>query len=158
MTTADNRALAFPVAPVAYAAAVAAAALLHVLWPVPWLGSPLGDILVAIGVLGLLAGGWLIVGAARALRAAGTTMRPDRRSEHLVTAGVFAFTRNPIYLGMAVIVGSAGLVLGIAWLVLAAFAGAMVVSRFAIRGEERHLAERFGKRYRDYQKLVRRWF
>jgi protein-S-isoprenylcysteine O-methyltransferase Ste14 len=35
---------------------------------------------------------------------------------------------------------------------------ALATQRLAIEGEERHLAHRFGKRYRDYQKRVRRWF
>ncbi len=157
MTERNDRALSFPVAPVAFAGALLAGALLHAAWPLPWLGSPLADILLAIGAIGILAGGGLIFGAMRALAAAGTTVRPDRRSEHLVTTGAYRSTRNPIYLGMAVIVASLGLLLGIVWFPVAAVAAALVTGRFAIRSEESHLAHRFGKRYRDYQKSVRRW-
>lgn len=157
MNSGEDRALSFPVAPAAFAGAALVAAVLHVLWPLPWLGSPLGDILLAVGAIGVLAGGGLIYAGVKRLSAAGTTVRPDRRSEHLVTTGVYGLSRNPIYLGLAVIVASAGLLLGIAWLLPAAVAGALVTGRLAIAGEERHLAHRFGKRYRDYQKAVRRW-
>ena len=157
MSSEKNHAMSFPVAPVGFAAAAAIGAVLHVLWPIPWVGSPLGDILLAIGAIGVLAGGGLIYGAFKALRSAGTTVRPDRPSEHLVTDGVYGFTRNPIYLGFAVLLVAAGMLLGIAWLVIAAFAGAILAGRFAIAPEEHYLAQRFGKRYRDYQKAVRRW-
>jgi protein-S-isoprenylcysteine O-methyltransferase Ste14 len=157
MSSGEERATGFPVAPVSFAAAGVIAAVLHALWPLPWLGSPLSDILLAIGAIGLIAGGGLVFGAVRTLRAAGTTVRPDRRSEHLVTAGVYGLSRNPIYLGFAAILASAGLLLGIAWLLPAAAVAAVVTTRFAILPEERHLAQRFGKRYRDYQKAVRRW-
>lgn len=149
--------LSFPVAPVAFAAAALAGALLHVAWPLPWLGSPLADILLAIGAIGILAGGGLIYGALAALSRAGTTAHPGRASEHLLTTGPFRLTRNPIYLGLATIVAGAGFLLGIVWLILAAVAGALIVGRFAVRPEEDYLAQRFGKRYRDYQKTVRRW-
>lgn len=157
MTSNEDRASGFPVAPVSFAAAAAAAAALHAFWPIPWLGSPLADILLAIGALGVLAGGWLVFSAMRALSAAGTSVRPDRRSEHLVTTGAYRLSRNPIYLGFAVILASAGLLLGVAWLLPAALAAAFATTRLAVLPEERHLAHRFGKRYRDYQKSVRRW-
>lgn len=153
----EDRATSFPVAPVAFAGAALVAAALHVAWPLPWLGSPLGDVLLAVGAIGVLAGGGLVYGGVTGLSRAGTTVRPDRRSEHLVTGGVYGLSRNPIYLGLAAIVFSAGLLLGIAWLLAASVVGALITGRFAIVGEESHLAQRFGKRYRDYQKSVRRW-
>jgi protein-S-isoprenylcysteine O-methyltransferase Ste14 len=154
---AGERASGFPVAPVSFIAAAAAAVVLHVLWPLPWLGSPLSDILLALGAIGVLAGGGLVFSAVRALSGAGTTVRPDRRSEHLVTTGVYGLSRNPIYLGFATVVASAGLLFGVIWLLPAALLGALVTTRFAIVPEEHHLAQRFGKRFRDYQKAVRRW-
>ena len=157
MNTQDDRATVFPVAPVAFAAAAVIGSGLHALWPLPWLGSPLSYLLLAIGAIGVLGGGWLAYSGISALRGAGTTVRPDRRSEHLVTGGVYGISRNPIYLGLAVILASAGLLLGIAWLLVAAVAAAVATTQLAIMPEERHMAHRFGKRYRDYQKKVRRW-
>jgi protein-S-isoprenylcysteine O-methyltransferase Ste14 len=157
MNEAEERATSFPVAPVAFAAAAALAIVLHVIWPLPWLGSPLSDILLALGAIGVLAGGGLIYAAVRTLTSAGTTVRPDRRSEHMVTTGVYGLSRNPIYLGFALLIASAGLLFGIAWLLAAAVVGALITTHLAIRPEESHLAQRFGKRYRDYQKSVRRW-
>ena len=82
---------------------------------------------------------------------------PNRAAEHLVTGGPFSFTRNPIYLANALLMIAVGLIAGIAWLVLFAIVAAYATQKLAIEREERHLQARFGKRYIDYAKRVRRW-
>ncbi|MBO6719524.1 MAG: isoprenylcysteine carboxylmethyltransferase family protein [Rhizobiaceae bacterium] len=147
----------FPWPPVIYLAGVAVAILLQWFWPLPWIGSPLSDLLFAIGWL-LAAGAVLIdVSAIRTLSRAGTTVMPNRASEHLVTGGPFAISRNPIYLGNTMLMVAIGFIAGSLWFVILAPVAALLTTRLAIVPEERHLFERFGKRYRDYQKKVRRW-
>ena len=154
MGVAQNR---LPWPPVVFAAAAALAVALHLLWPLPWFGAPFADFLFAIGVvLGLAAIG-LALAALRALRRAGTTVLHRRAVDHLVTGGPFALSRNPIYLAGALLMTAAALVLGIAWFLPAAVLAGFVTQLVSIVHEERHLADRFGKRYRDYQKRVRRW-
>ncbi len=153
----EERAASMPWAPLAVVVAAAVAVLLQQLWPLPWFGSPLADLLLAFGILAALAGIWLIYGGVTSLRSAGTTVAPMRRSEHLATAGVYRITRNPIYLGMVLLAMAAGLLSGIVWFLATGLLAGLAITRLSIVPEERHLAQRFGKRYRDYQKSVRRW-
>ena len=95
--------------------------------------------------------------AIRAMRRAGTTVRPDRGTDHLVTGGPFAFTRNPLYLAGIMLVLGLGLAFGIAWFLLVGIPAAFAVQKLTIEREERHLEARFGETYLDYARRVRRW-
>jgi protein-S-isoprenylcysteine O-methyltransferase Ste14 len=92
----------------------------------------------------------LNISAIRALRRAGTTVRPDRGTDHLVMDGPFSFTRNPLYLAGTILVLAIGLVSGIAWFLLLAILAAFTVQKLAIEREEKHLQARFGETYLDY--------
>jgi len=109
--------------------------------------------------------GWgpILIGSALCAAGAGhfarrrTTIMPRQPSRVLVTTGVFAFTRNPMYLGMAVILIGVCFIAGSAtvWLVPPAFI--IAIDRLLIRLEEAMLAERFGEDYAAYRRRVRRW-
>lgn len=147
-----------PWPPLIYLAAIAAAIVLGLLYPLPWIGRPLDDILFALGWL-LVAGFVAIdISAIRALSKAGTTVLPTRAAEALVTKGPFAFSRNPIYLGNTMLMTGIGFIAGSLWFLLLAFIAGFLTQKLAIEPEEKNLAHRFGKQYRDYQKKVRRWF
>jgi len=133
------------------------ATILAYLAPLPWLPRPLSDFALAAGFVIAVGGVWIILAAGRALDRAGTTVLPTRRASHLVTRGPFSFTRNPIYLGMTMLLIAAGLMLGWIWLIASAILAAFLARKIAIEPEERHLEQRFGKSYRDYRKRVRRW-
>lgn len=154
IATRPNR---FPWPPLIYLAAIAIAVELWVIYPLPWFGSPLADILFAVGCLAVAAVVAIDVSAMRTLSRAGTTVMPNKGSAHLVTGGPFSFTRNPIYLANTMLVLGIGLISGIAWFVPLAFVAAFLTQKLAIEREERHLATRFGKKYADYAKRVRRW-
>lgn len=146
-----------PWPPIVYVAAVALAIVLQWLRPLPWIGSPIADLLFALGWLMVLAALALDLGAMQTMRKAKTTILPTRAAEHLVTGGPFAISRNPIYLGNTTLMVAIGFIAGSLWFVLLAPVAAILTTYLAIKPEERHLTERFGKRYRDYQKKVRRW-
>ena len=147
----------FPWPPVIYGVACLGAVLLGWLVPLPWIGPPLSDILFAVGLLAIAAALALIVVGIRTLRRHNTTEMPHRASEHLVTEGPFGLSRNPIYLGDTLLLIGIGLAAGIWWFILLAVVAAFVTQKLAIEREERHLDARFGKRFRDYRKKVRRW-
>ena len=122
---------------------------LRLAWPgAGWLGA-------ALAVIGLALNGapkWWF-------GRAGTTVNPLRpqAARQLVVTGPYRFSRNPMYLGHALLLlawasslghpfALAGVVFYMAW-----------VTRFQIRPEERALAERFPDAYRDYRRRVRRW-
>ena len=99
----------------------------------------------------------LILLAIFGFRAAGTPAEPWREVTAFVTIGVYRFTRNPMYLGMAGIY--TGLALGIN---SAAALLLLPVAIFAIRTqviarEEAYMTMTFGTPYIDYCKRVRRW-
>lgn len=146
-----------PWPPVIYVAAIALSLVLHALFPLPWFGSPMADILVAVGWLALLAMAGLFFTALRALARAKTPVNPNAHPEHLVTEGPFGITRNPIYLANTLLLIGVGLVSGITWFLPLALIAAFITKKVAIDREERWLADKFGKRYRDYAKRVRRW-
>jgi protein-S-isoprenylcysteine O-methyltransferase Ste14 len=153
--TARPNSLPWP--PIIYLAAIAVSVLLSVFFPVPWFGQPLSGILLVLGWLMIAAFAALNISAIHAMRQAGTTVRPDRGTDHLVTDGPFSFTRNPLYLAGTMLVVGIGLISGIVWFLLLAAFAAFAVQKLAIEREERHLQARFGETYLDYAARVRRW-
>lgn len=146
-----------PWPPLIACAAIAAAIVLRLLVPLPWLPPPMSDILFAVGWV-MIAGALAIdITAMRTMSRHKTTIMPNRASEHLVTDGPFSFTRNPIYLANVMMIAAIGLVSGIVWFLPMALVAGIATQKLAIEREEKHLDARFGKRYRDYVKRVRRW-
>ncbi|MDA9504851.1 isoprenylcysteine carboxyl methyltransferase [Bradyrhizobium sp. CCBAU 11386] len=157
MNDVTTRPNSLPWPPIIYLAAIAVSVLLNVFYPLPWFGQPLSSILVVLGWLMIVACVALNISAIRAMRRAGTTVRPDRGTDHLVMDGPFSITRNPLYVAGTLLVLGIGLVSGIAWFLLLAILAAFTVQKLAIEREERHLHARFGETYLDYARRVRRW-
>ena len=82
---------------------------------------------------------------------------PHRAATALVTTGVFALSRNPIYLGNTELVAGAALAFGNLWFLIFAFIAAAVVEIIAIRREEAHLARLFGAEWNAYAARTPRW-
>jgi protein-S-isoprenylcysteine O-methyltransferase Ste14 len=146
-----------PWPPLIYLAAIAISIELWVVYPLPWFGSPLSDILFAIGCVGVVAAVAIDITAMHTLARARTTIMPNRASTQLVTSGPYAFTRNPIYLGNTVLMIAVAMISGILWFVPLAVVAAFLTQKLAIEREERHLSARFGRKYLDYTRRVRRW-
>ena len=89
-----------------------------------------------------------------------TTIDPlnPKKTTHLVTNGIYKFTRNPMYLGMLLFLLAYGLKLGNAFNTLLAAGFVSYMNRFQIKPEEEVLKEMFGREYNIYCKLTRRWF
>ncbi|TPJ15996.1 isoprenylcysteine carboxylmethyltransferase family protein [Mesorhizobium sp. B2-7-3] len=146
-----------PWPPVIYAAAILVSVVLGLYIPLPWIGDLLGDILFAAGWVALFAVAVLWFTAIRTMIRARTTLNPNAVPDHLVTTGPFGVSRNPMYLANTLLLIGVAFVSGIAWFFLLAFVAAFVTQKVAIEGEEKILAAKFGKKYRDYAKRVRRW-
>ena len=109
-------------------------------------------IVCALGISVMLAGVF-------SFRRAKTTTNPltPNRSTALVTNGVYRYTRNPMYLGMLVVL--------VAWTVFLSSPVALVgplafwlyIEKFQILPEERALTVLFGSSFEDYTARVRRW-
>jgi len=132
------------------------------MWPAsrlaPWAtvdvaGSPV--IALCLAVTGIV----VDVAGLISFRRVQTTVSPIKpgAATSLVIAGLYKYTRNPMYVGLLlVLVGWASYLsnaLGFAMVPLAA----LYLTRFQIIPEERALARKFGADYADYQGRVRRW-
>jgi len=146
-----------PLPPLIYLAALVAGIALGIFVPLPWLGGVLADILLAVGWIAVAAALALWFSAISAMRRAGTTLNPRGTPEYLLTGNAFGISRNPIYLGNTLLMIGIGLAAGMLWFIILAIVAAFLTQKLAIEREERHLDQRFGKRYRDYRKRVRRW-
>lgn len=88
-----------------------------------------------------------------------TTVNPlkPNNSNHLVTTGMYRFTRNPMYLGMALLLTGLVFWVGnpVGFIMPALFV--LYITRFQIKPEEEVLGEIFGEQFRRYEASVRRW-
>jgi protein-S-isoprenylcysteine O-methyltransferase Ste14 len=116
--------------------------------PYPWNAS---------GLIPLAAGMVLNLDADRRFRKHGTAVKPFERSSVLITSGAFRFSRNPMYLGMVMILAGAGVLMGSLspFTLIPAFV--IIIDKHFIASEERMLDQRFGDDWRHYKARVRRW-
>jgi len=75
----------------------------------------------------------------------------------LVTAGVYRISRNPMYLGLLLLLLSVAIYLGTLTAAIVVPAFVWFMTEFQIKPEEEKLSEIFGEAYRDYLTRVRRW-
>lgn len=150
---ADNPGVIAP-PPLIFAGGLGAGLLLNRLRPTPFLPPALSRLFgwpVVAG--GLSLGLW----GFREMRRAGTNVDPRNPTTAIVQEGPYGFTRNPLYVGMALTYAG-----------LSARANALpaalllpfvlhLVDRGVVKREERYLEEKFGDEYLRYKGRVRRW-
>jgi protein-S-isoprenylcysteine O-methyltransferase Ste14 len=107
---------------------------------------------------GLVALGGAAMGAAIGLfRRTGQDPKPWESTPEIISTGIYRFTRNPMYLGMGLVLAGLGVLLANAWLLIGVPLVWWTIYRTAIRHEEAYLTRKFGTTYTDYQRSVRRW-
>ena len=108
----------------------------------------------AIGVAGFL----VLDGRASVLFAKRKTgIIPWTPATTLVTDGPYRFTRNPMYLGMALLYLGLALGFGLMWALALFPVVLLVIDRAVIKREEAYLEAKFDGAYNDYRARVRRW-
>ena len=93
----------------------------------------------------------------RAFDRARTPIDPYTPSEAIATDGPYRLTRNPAYLGMALTYAGIAIVADAPWALAPLPVTIAVIDRGVIAREERYLERKFGARYTDYKRRVRRW-
>jgi protein-S-isoprenylcysteine O-methyltransferase Ste14 len=88
---------------------------------------------------------------------AGTSALPFRPTTAVVRGGPYRFTRNPMYVGLALLFLGLTLIIGYAWPLACLPLAVLAVDRFVIPREERYLEKKFGEPYQRYRQSVRRW-
>jgi protein-S-isoprenylcysteine O-methyltransferase Ste14 len=91
------------------------------------------------------------------MRRAHTNVRPDLPTTALVVSGPFRYTRNPLYLSMALLYAGIATFANALAAILLLPAVIAVIDRGMIAREERYLERKFGDDYRQYRARVRRW-
>ena len=88
-----------------------------------------------------------------------TTVNPlsPQNTNTLVVSGLYKISRNPMYLGMLLILAGWTIWLGNPLGVLPVFLFIVSITYLQIKPEEHALEEKFGDSYRDYKQRVRRW-
>jgi protein-S-isoprenylcysteine O-methyltransferase Ste14 len=155
LADAASRANRIPWPPILDLTVALSAYLLERLAPLPTLD--LGGPITLLGWVAAVAGVALGASGVLAFRRGATTVNPAGAATTLVTGGVYAYTRNPMYLGTLIMFAGLAFALHSLWLLVilpALFAG---LQQLAISGEERHLAARFGADWLAYASRVRRW-
>lgn len=109
-------------------------------------------------VLALIGAGLAVaLAAVRRFARAGTRVEPWAPSSAIVSDGVYGFTRNPMYVGMVLVMFGLALIICSPSSLLLVGLGLIILDRFVVRREEAYLEAKFGDAYRDYRARVRRW-
>lgn len=110
---------------------------------------------VIVGVVGLAIGMAGIISFKKAKTT--TDPRAPADASVLVTSGIYQLTRNPMYLGVLLILIGWGLALGNLLALICAFAFVPYINRYQIQPEERLLQDKFAATFTAYKAKVRRW-
>lgn len=146
--------------PLLYLGALALGLAIDHLWPLPFrIGRPgfAHDVSAALAGLMVLAGPALMVAGIRNFLRAETPVPTVEPTRVLVTTGIHARTRNPIYVGMFLIYGAIALSVRSPWALILIVPLALTVRYGIVAREEAYLEQRFGDAYRQYTARVRRW-
>ena len=149
-----QRILAPPV--VLAAVCIALAMVAERYWPLP-LFAGFELLRITLSILAFAGFGLLLVLALRAFRQHQTTVDPYGKATAIVSTGPFRFSRNPIYVGLILVVMGFALAFNSAWQLAGAALLLLLLHFGVVLREERFLTAAFGDEYRSYTQRVRRW-
>lgn len=140
--------------PLIFAIPLAVALYENTAKPLPFLPPRFASI---AGPLAILVALVIWVAAVIQLRRARTTIQPYKPTTAIVESWPYSFSRNPIYLAMALMYVGISLLFNALWPLLLLPLVLIVIQRGVIEREERYLDGKFGSDYIDYKSRVRRW-
>ena len=105
-------------------------------------------------------GGVIALWGMKEFKNAKTTVNPlkPESSSSLVSSGIYQYTRNPMYLGLLLILLSAVIYTQHPLGLVSALGFVLYMNRFQIEPEEKMLVKLFGDEFVDYSNQVKRWF
>ena len=126
----------------------------HYIWPIDIGSSSVLKYLgVAVSILGL--GAIFII--SQYFKRDETNIEPWKPTTKIISTGIFAYSRNPIYVAFCLITIGTGIFLNSFWVLCSVIPSAVLVYYVAIKKEEAYLEEKFGEEYLRYKSKVRRW-
>lgn len=126
-------------------------------WPITQAGSGASTARLVVAAVFAVAYLALFLGALSAFRRAHTTLIPNRPATAFVSEGPYGWTRNPMYVSMALLYLAVALWMNSWWALLMLVVVVFVIQSAVIAREERYLSARFPDAYRAYCARVRRW-
>ena len=111
------------------------------------------------GILLLLLGFVILISAVRLFRKDKTTVNPlsPEQATKLVTDGIFKYSRNPMYLGMALVLGSIAVFFNLIGGIILIALFCAYITKFQIFPEEKAMRDLFPDDFDKYTKATRRW-
>ena len=111
------------------------------------------------GIFLLLLGFFILISAVKLFRNDKTTVNPlsPEQATKLVTNGIFKLSRNPMYLGMAVILASVAVLFNIIGGIISMALFCLYITKFQIIPEERAMSNLFSQDFDKYKQATRRW-
>lgn len=126
---------------------------MHYIWPIDISGSKLKY----IGIVMVLLGFGIVILVSQSFKRVKTNIEPWKPTTTIISNGVFAYSRNPIYVAFCLITIGVGISLNSIWILFSVIPCVMLVYYIAIKKEEVYLEEKFGEEYLQYKSKVRRW-
>lgn len=114
---------------------------------------------IGVALVPLVLGAVVCLSGVVSFRRAKTTVNPlkPETASSLVASGVFRYSRNPMYLGFALILVAWAAFLSSPIALLGVVGFVLYINRFQIAPEERALMSLFGQEFVEYKLRVRRW-
>jgi protein-S-isoprenylcysteine O-methyltransferase Ste14 len=109
-----------------------------------------GVVFVVLGIL-------LNIAAKQAMKKVQTPVSPFAKTTSLITGGVYSLTRNPMYLGLVLLLVGVSILMGNLLPMIITLLFALIMHNRFVKMEEEKLADQFKEEWYDYRKLTRRW-
>ena len=149
----DHAGVTFP-PPLIYGGFLLIGFVIDYFWPIPVIPDnlqyALGGVLMVVALV-------IVFPAFKMFRIIGTAVRPDRPTTAITTGGPYRFTRNPMYLALAVLYTGIAVVADSVWAFGLLVPVLLIMNWGVIGREEKYLDGKFGDEYRRYKASVRRW-
>lgn len=115
------------------------------------------EIRIALAAILIASGCALPIMARNRFIAIGTDVNPFKPATGLATSGPYAYVRNPMYVGLGLLVAGIGFAFASDWTLVMLVPGALLIHFGVVCREERYLEAKFGDAYRQYKAVVPRY-
>ena len=140
--------------PLVFLSGIIVGAILTWLYPIVSLPAIAGYV---VGGILVLAGAAMILSIHLTMKRAKTNIEPWKPTTAIIESGFYNYSRNPIYVGMAVTYLGIAAMFGLVWSLLFLPLCLAFIHSLQILPEEKYLEAKFGSSYIEYKSRVRRW-
>jgi protein-S-isoprenylcysteine O-methyltransferase Ste14 len=130
---------------------------LHFIVPISLPQGIFRQIIIPVGIILIIIGIALVVVARREFAHFRQPTDPGHPTTKVIKTGVFAISRNPLYLGGVLVLLGFALALNMLWALVMLLLSMILCHYILIIPEERYLSAKFGDEYKEYVATVHRW-